>query len=76
MHTVFLQFAEIAGPQEAGAQTVYIVKFLQYEIYFIHTEYSLKIHWARLRPVPQCERYLGYKYLGSDGAGATSVGLR
>ena len=63
VHTVFLQFPEIAGPQEAGAQTVTsnIVKFLQYEIYFIHTEYSLKIHWARLRPLPQCERNLGYE---------------
>ena len=60
-------------------QTVYIEhcgKFLQYKIYFFHTEYSLKIHWARLRPLPQCERNLGCKYLGPDGARATSVGLR
>ena len=42
----------------------------------IHIEYSLKIHWARLRPLPRCERNLGYKYLGPDGARATSVGLR
>ena len=43
-------------------QTVYIEhcgKFLQYKISFIHTEYSLKIHWARLRPLPLCERNLG-----------------
>ena len=53
-------------------QTVYIEhcgKFLQYKIYFIHIEYSLKIHWVRLRPLPQCERNLGYKYLGPDGPG-------
>ena len=36
-----------------------IVDFLPYKFYFIHAEYSLKIHWARLRPLPQCERNLG-----------------
>ena len=49
---------------------------LLYELYFIYTEYHLKIHWARLRPLPQYERNLGYKYLGPDGARATKVGLR
>ena len=51
-------------------------KLLQYKIGFIHTEYSLKIHWARLRPLLQCERNLGCKYFGPDGARATAVGLR
>ena len=37
---------------------------------------QFKIHWGRLRPLPQCERKLGYKYLGPDGARATAVGLR
>ena len=35
----------------------------------IHIEYSLKIHWVRLRPLPQCERNLGYTYLGPDRPG-------
>ena len=49
---------------------------LLYKISFIYTEYNLKIHWARLRPLPQYERNLGCKYLCPDGARATSVGLR
>ena len=49
---------------------------LLYVIYSIYTEYNLKIHWVRLRPLPQYERNLGCEYLGPDGARATSVGLR
>ena len=42
---------------------------LQYKFYFIHTEYILKVHLARLLPLPQCEQNLGYKYLGPDRPG-------
>ena len=39
-----------------AVQTVYIDalnKILQYKVEnLIHTEYNLKIHWARLRPLP------------------------
>ena len=46
-----------------------ILEFLRYKFYFFLAEYSQKIHWARRRPLPQCEWNLGSKYLGPDGPG-------
>ena len=82
MHWLVLRrgrmFADIAKQFLSDGDTLEnsIVEFLQYKFYFIHADYSLKIHWARLRPLPQCERNLGYKYLGPNRARATEVGLR
>ena len=42
---------------------------LQYKFCFVHIDYTLKVHWARLLPLPQCEQNLGYKYLGPDRPG-------
>ena len=53
-----------------------VEKLLQYKIYFIHTEYSLKIHRARLRPFSSVHGTLVTSNLGLDGARTTSVGLQ